>query len=97
MQRAILATVVIILVVIVLALQNAAATSIQIIAWQFHVSLALLISFAFLVGVATAIAFYGASFRQLRHLIKEKEQTIKELQDNLLEYKNILNPSEQIN
>lgn len=97
MQRILILDLIIVICAVVFALQNAAAVTVSFLGWSFTASLALLLLVVFCLGVAASLIASVPSYVKSRKQLREREHTIRELQDNLVEYKKLLNPAEPVN
>jgi uncharacterized integral membrane protein len=78
---------------VIFALQNVSEVIVHFLFWQFQGSLAFLLLLSFFLGVlASLLAAVPARFKYSRALA-ERNNKIKELSDNLIEYKKALNPN----
>ncbi|MHB9155214.1 MAG: LapA family protein [Endomicrobiales bacterium] len=97
MQLILILSLLIVAAAVVFAVQNAAPVSVAFFSWNFESSLALLLLAAFCLGVAASLLASLPSWLRARKRLKEKDRAIKDLQDNLVEYKNLINPTETVN
>lgn len=97
MQRILIIDLIIVVCAVIFALQNAGPVTVSFLGWNFAVSLALLLLVTLCLGVAASLIASVPSNSKKRKQLREKDRTIKELQDNLVEYKKLLNPVEPVN
>lgn len=93
MQRILIVNLIVIVIAAVFALQNAAPVTVSFLKWRFSVSLALLLIAALCLGAIAGLIASVSTYIKARKELREKERVVKELQDNLVEYRKLIEPS----
>jgi len=85
MQRNLIIGLILSLILVVFALQNAADTAVKLWFWDFHSSLSLLLLVAFGIGTLLGIIFSWPSIKKKNKKITEKDKKIAQLSEQVKE------------
>ncbi len=83
MQRNLIIALILSIILVVFALQNAADTAVKLLFWDFHSSLSLLLLVAFGIGTLIGIIFSWPSIKKKNKKIAEKDKKIAQLSEQV--------------
>ncbi|HYX06252.1 MAG TPA: LapA family protein [Bacteroidales bacterium] len=83
MQRNLIIALILAVILVVFALQNAADTAVKLWFWDFHSSLSLLLLVAFGIGTLLGIIFSWPSIKKKNKKISERDKRIAQLSEQV--------------
>ena len=83
MRRNLISALILAVILVVFALQNAADTAVKLWFWDFHSSLSLLLLVAFGIGTLLGIIFSWPSIKKKNRKISEKDKKIAQLSEQI--------------